>query len=401
MRGEVRDLRQDVKRLIKLLEKEEDGEDESAAASEPLEKSAAEKRIVQQLDHPVSLHFEKTPLDEALKQLSKTADINIVLDSVGLQEEGLNSGTPITLDVEGIKIKSALSLMLAPLNLAYTIEDEVLKVTSATRAGGPLIAMTYPVADLVVPLPSLSRQARAQSAVDFHTLITLITNTVEPESWDEVGGSGSIKPFETTLSLVIRQTREGHEQIADLLGQMRRLQDLQVTIETRWLTVREQDWKELAGYKNWAVLSRLSAERKYVALSAPQEKQLVDLFQRNPRTNSSQEPKVTLFNGQLAPVLGDPFTGGEQALNLSATVSGDRRWVRVHVGESPLKELVSARVADGNPLLIDMSHLMTPDATHKERLLLFLTPKVIVQEEEEELIGIDLENDPVPREKWE
>jgi general secretion pathway protein D len=76
-------------------------------------------------------------------------------------------------------------------------------------------------------------------APDFDSLIELVTATVAPESWDEVGGPGSIAPHAGNLSLVISQTQEIHEQIADLLEQLRRLQDLQVTIEVRFITLND------------------------------------------------------------------------------------------------------------------------------------------------------------------
>ncbi len=74
---------------------------------------------------------------------------------------------------------------------------------------------------------------------DFDSLIQLITSTIEPESWDEVGGPGSVESFEANLSLVVSQTQEVHDQIANLLDQLRRLQDLQVTIELRFVTVND------------------------------------------------------------------------------------------------------------------------------------------------------------------
>jgi len=80
---------------------------------------------------------------------------------------------------------------------------------------------------------------------DFDALIELITTTVEPTSWDEVGGPGSVKEFEGNLSLVISQTQEVHEQIADLLEQLRRLQDLQVTIEVRFITLNDNFFERI------------------------------------------------------------------------------------------------------------------------------------------------------------
>jgi len=83
------------------------------------------------------------------------------------------------------------------------------------------------------------------SQADFDELIELITSTVAPTSWDEVGGPGSIKEFQTNLSLVISQTQEVHEQIVDLLEQLRRLQDLQVTIEVRFITLNDNFFERI------------------------------------------------------------------------------------------------------------------------------------------------------------
>ena len=60
------------------------------------------------------------------------------------------------------------------------------------------------------------------SQADFESLIELITTTIAPQSWDDNGGPGSIKEFETNLSLVIRQTQDIHEEIVDLLEQLRK-----------------------------------------------------------------------------------------------------------------------------------------------------------------------------------
>ncbi len=47
------------------------------------------------------------------------------------------------------------------------------------------------------------------------------------------------------MSLVIRQTQQVHDEIADLLEQLRRLQDLQVTIEVRFVTVSDRFFERI------------------------------------------------------------------------------------------------------------------------------------------------------------
>jgi len=74
---------------------------------------------------------------------------------------------------------------------------------------------------------------------DFQSLIDLIQNTVAPQTWNTVGGQGAIQPFPTNLSIVVSQTQEVHDEIADLLQQLRRLQDLQVAIEVRFIRLND------------------------------------------------------------------------------------------------------------------------------------------------------------------
>lgn len=53
-------------------------------------------------------------------------------------------------------------------------------------------------------------------------LVELIRQTVAPESWVENGGSGSMYYWWPGRALIVRQTDEVHEQIADLLRQLQR-----------------------------------------------------------------------------------------------------------------------------------------------------------------------------------
>jgi len=80
---------------------------------------------------------------------------------------------------------------------------------------------------------------------DFDSLIELVTSTIAPQSWAEVGGPGTIAGFENNLSLVVSQTQEVHEALADLLEQLRRLQDLQVTIEVRFITLADNFFERI------------------------------------------------------------------------------------------------------------------------------------------------------------
>jgi general secretion pathway protein D len=80
---------------------------------------------------------------------------------------------------------------------------------------------------------------------DFDTLIDLIETTIAPDSWIDAGGTGSVSGFPMNLSLVVSQTQDVHADIADLLVQLRRLQDLQVTIEVRFITLQDNFFERI------------------------------------------------------------------------------------------------------------------------------------------------------------
>ena len=274
--------------------------------------TAAEIAIHKKLDIPVKPAYREQPLSVVIDSLAKQADVAIHLDMVGLDQEAVRSDTSVTLALDQpISLKSALKLLLEPLHLGYVVKDEVLKVTSPRLVKGEVYAVTYPVADLVLPIPNFSSdglgitgalrdgysqvalrnnlavqvgpppaginaaRAGSDAALDaaslaqlqlggggppvtgstpsipfgppsvgggqqnFQPLIDLIQSTVAQETWDTTGGPGAIRPFETNLSLVVSQTQEVHEEIANLLEQLRRLQDLQVTIEVRFITLAD------------------------------------------------------------------------------------------------------------------------------------------------------------------
>ncbi len=286
--------------------------------------SPVEMEIQKSLSKPVEVKFINRPLSEVMDTLGRMAGINVHLDPQGLGAEGVTGDTPVTLNLtQPIMLKSALTLLLSPLQLSYVIQSEVLQITSEQTRDSKTYTKVYYSADLVMPIPNFvpsynmglpgalreslnalgygmfprggmsgpltvarnegepagpatAPEILAQfnqfnqmgqnmlptmggtrmpaagpgglgggSQADFGPIIDLITTTISPDSWDDVGGPGSISGFDTNLSLVVSQTQEVHEQIADLLEQLRRLQDLQVTIEVRFITLSDNFFERI------------------------------------------------------------------------------------------------------------------------------------------------------------
>ncbi len=148
-----------------------------------------------------------------------------------------------------------------------------LAAKSARRTGSPskedIYICTYDVADLVVSPPELVHFPALTPSVtavpNFAPLIEKIATTVAPHSWEDAGGSGSIAPFETNKSLVIRQTQQVHDEIVDLLEQLRRRKCGGVTLRPRVVEMSDRFCRELcptaAAEGNMAILSPAESKR--------------------------------------------------------------------------------------------------------------------------------------------
>jgi general secretion pathway protein D len=87
------------------------------------------------------------------------------------------------------------------------------------------------------PMSGGMNGARGGAAgADFDTLIDLIESTI-PGAWEE--GEDTITEFASNLSLIVNAPLETHEQIQALLQQLRSLQNLQVTIEIRFISLSD------------------------------------------------------------------------------------------------------------------------------------------------------------------
>lgn len=167
--------------------------------------TASGARILAALDEDTTLEFIETPLTDVVEFLQDLHDIPVKLDRRNLDDLGISTDEPITVNLKGISLRSALRLMLNDLDLEAVIESEVLLITTAERASAMLDVRVY----------------ETRSLKDFppDALADAITATVAPDSWQEAGGPGAVRALPGCL--VVRQTAQTHRQIVALLEQLK------------------------------------------------------------------------------------------------------------------------------------------------------------------------------------
>ena len=249
--------------------------------------SQAHAKIQAALETETEFDFKDTPLKDFIDFISANYKIPVVLCKLTLEDAAICPDTPVTSSLRGISLRSALRITLGELKLTFVIWDEVLQITTPEDAESRLVTRVYDCRELLAlpSPPGSSRPIRAKgigggggffavqdqpatkagpaaseaggsapaaggtspSAADnkgaaggfggggtesapprelsdAENLIRLITTTVSPDSWDEVGGPGSAAEYKGLV--VVSQTWEVHEKIERLLNMLHAAADL-------------------------------------------------------------------------------------------------------------------------------------------------------------------------------
>ena len=156
-------------------------------------------------------------MKDVIDYLKDLHHIEIQLDEPALKQAGVESDRPVTRNLKGISLGSALRLTLGEMQLTYAVRGGVLLITSPARAGSEECLATgfYPVADLVPP--------KSDGSVDLRPLKDMLTHAIAPKTWSDGGGRGTLSEtvVDKRLLLVIKQTEEVHDQIGSALRSLR------------------------------------------------------------------------------------------------------------------------------------------------------------------------------------
>lgn len=242
---------------------------------------AAHEKIRAALKRPLAeeLNFTETPLRDVIKSLHEILEVPVVVDRRAFENAGLDlDATVVTFTGEGTTARAALRQILRDFDLAWVIRDEAIVITTKDDAAEIEEIRLYPL-----PLSYAT-----QGAGDLLSLIDLVENTAAPQTWNTVGGEGSIQPFgdgAATL-LLVRQTADGHEEVEGVLRGL-----------------HERDLAEFAPVED-APDARTPTLRVYhvadEAARADLEEKLVELCNVSLQHGADPEARVTIVGDCLA-----------------------------------------------------------------------------------------------------
>jgi len=201
--------------LVRLREARRQSAAGMAASPSPAPRPADAHRlltnadVIARLEQPARLEIVARPLGTVLKTLEDSLQVSIVPNHPALDAEGIMLDRPVTVRVERVTYKTALELLLKPLDLTFVDREGYILVTTQLDAAKALDHEFFPVADV------------ARDRDEVASLEEMLQATVADNSWSDVGGSGSIWYDAPGKLWIVSQTRAVHRQIAAWLDRLR------------------------------------------------------------------------------------------------------------------------------------------------------------------------------------
>ncbi len=199
--------------------------------------------------------LDQVPLEQVMDWVKEVTGANVVVRWQTLADAGIARDKSITLRVKSLRLSQILWLVMneaggIDVKLAYRASGSVLVLSTEADLSQEMVLKVYDVSDLlsqptmfanaahVDPTQLMNNLGSGQGGgsgqliqggvdsergesppaggPDMDTLVRLITDTVEPDSWRANGGPGQIFPFRTLIvvynNLLVHQRLGGYTQ---------------------------------------------------------------------------------------------------------------------------------------------------------------------------------------------
>lgn len=215
----------------------------------PEEKAILEKLKTTRLEH----RFAKADLEAWAAYYANVTEVTFVVTK-GVQE--LDAAQTTLTDFvlpASYSVYQALNVISAQTSVKWKIQNGMVQLVTADKAGGKMTLKPYEVRDLVqgvkdrpgrdlklaIPgeaeTPPAEEEEAKPTVVDENKLMDTIRATIEPESW--TGGEATMTPHKGVL--MVRHTKETHEKIEKFLRDLRLAVGIQVDVDARFIKVQD------------------------------------------------------------------------------------------------------------------------------------------------------------------
>lgn len=271
----------------------------------------------------VSFNFQDVSLPEAIRTMAIDQCINITFRNSAF--ESLEDEVMVSFSCDDEPLGNALRQLVEPFGLRIDVDREIVVIKEDDDDGQhhsadnkspeaipgerqeardlrmqevqrklawarPPLAVFYNVADLVAPTEA------GQQPPDVAPLMELIKATIAPTTWEQK--PGNIMALPAMRSIVVVHRAEVHEEIRELLIQLRKDQDL-VSIKAQLL--RLDSAEQLKGIEKQCSLHSLNDQKRW-ALLTKERFDALSKYLAEQKCQVISRPQLTTLSGSAAAV---------------------------------------------------------------------------------------------------
>jgi hypothetical protein len=221
----LRNVDESAKPAIMDVEFPKDWKEKTERRLTGIKLSEKEKKIIEALDRPITVNWNNLMLEEALQELSTKMDQNLFIDKKSLSDLGIELNKPTSLQANGVSTRTVLRQILAAQGLTFVVKDEAIQVVTVEKARDMLVTRVYYLGDLVQATGPFGGAPQWGTFLDFQqtmanvdTIVKSITSSIDPLSWKERGGPGTVTFHYPSMSIIVRASAEVHASLSSKMG---------------------------------------------------------------------------------------------------------------------------------------------------------------------------------------
>lgn len=171
------------------------------------------------------LQIKAMPLADFAALMSDLSTIPVTLDADALRMRWISPTTPVTVMAEQTTVRGVLTAGIEPLQLGLLVANGQVRITDSSAAESLQRRRSHDVADLVGADPQ-----------QLEILAQWVLELIQPESWTDAGGVGTLKAEKGTL--VVQNRDAVHFQVLYLCDKLRAARKLPPRRQVRILVAR-------------------------------------------------------------------------------------------------------------------------------------------------------------------
>ncbi len=169
------------------------------------------------------VRFDETPLQDAVDYLRDQSELNIIIDWPRLEQIGITPEAKVQARLRNVPVSKCLDVLCAQQvtsgrdHAAWVFDRGVVTITTWVSMSHA-VTKIYDLADIV---GTIDQSGQTESGKWLEDVSAMLVSTIDTDTWEEHGGSGTIRIFKKNNCLVIRQTEEVHTHVEALLSKLR------------------------------------------------------------------------------------------------------------------------------------------------------------------------------------